>query len=154
MTFEVWWSEYYKTRGWSWDGAAMETARAAWKAGQENMAKTGPADPEPEVTPTEMVKALLEKGWEVNLSREDATIESFYHPSMKNGERQPVFPLHIAYRKALPRKVENRVEAWRHKNGSISTRSQLGDEYRNPSEEELIKRGWTKGTAIFYVEEA
>lgn len=56
-----------------------------------------PTDEDP--TPTEMVRRLLERGWEAKLDPQDGVIEGFY-------------PLKVAYRKAFPRKVKKEVEVW------------------------------------------
>jgi hypothetical protein len=140
MTFEEWWKIRCRDVDMPVYGD-LELAKAGWDAALSTVAP----QEEPEPTPTEMVKRLIDKGWD------------FTH-DLKIVDPTGGFPfveVAPAYRKAFPRKVRKEMEVWMHeKCGTIYRRKNVGDEYGNPStEEDLLRLGWTQGTAVFYVEE-
>lgn len=103
-----------------------------------------PKEQEPEPTPTEMARKLLDKGWELKPGRdlhdlclEDPKTRILYDFNDKSIEK--------AYRKAFPRKKKVEVEVWMDGNGGIRTTA-------NPHCASAL--GFTRGTATFWVEDS
>lgn len=101
---------------------------------------------EPEPSPTEMVKRLLEKGWTIEQG-DDTQLTEWYR--LRDPEKPhfthtfSVKQVTEAYRKAFPSKKKIEIEVWT-KNGKV----------RNILKEDVpYLEGWTKGIAIFWVEE-
>ena len=94
--------------------------------------------PEPEPSPTEMVKRLLEKGWFAKLYPNGMM---YWIPNDESHCAE--YLLGNAYRKAFPSKKKIEIEVWT-KNGKV----------RNILKEDVpYLEGWTKGIATFWVEE-
>lgn len=93
-----------------------------------------------EPTPTEMVKALLEKGWTIEFfDKEERGFQLVFRPETK----EAIYTLEAAYRRAFPRKRKIMVDAW-YKEGMI----------REFDFFELCDhRDWIPGTATFEVPE-
>lgn len=117
-----------------------DDCRDAWEACLEaNKAE----EQKPEPSPTEMVKRLLEKGWEVESDANEITI--FRDPNCTYGTSSAI----RAYRKAFPRKKKVEVEVYRHKKTKSFTNNG-----KNPYiESSPHYKEWEKGIATFWVEE-
>ena len=90
----------------------------------------------PELTATEMVKALLGKGWDVLSDEETNDI------SLKNPSGGIYYSVGSAYRKAFPRKKKVTVDGWIGKGYGEIIRKDPGD----PTQ-------WIKGQFTYEVEE-
>ena len=98
---------------------------------------------EPEPSPTEMVKRLLEKGWTVE-AYPDTDMTFFRSPDGKNR-----LALIAAYHQVFPRKKKVEVEVYRHKKTKSFTNNG-----KNPyMESSPHYKEWEKGIATFWVEE-
>lgn len=145
--FEEWWerekfldaSPVRGRRGW---------AEIGWEACLEaNKVETQ----EPEPTPTEMVKRLLEKGWTIvplalsGLHIKHQSTNDYY--SLSNLEE-----IGKAYIKAFPRKKKVEVEVWLDSDGCVRVIPPNSDS--KGLDPKRVSWGWTKGTATFWVEDS
>lgn len=128
-----------------------DDCRDAWEACIE---ANKVEEQEPEQTPTEMMRVLLEKGWKVHVSGIGSCwLESPRDAAIKSLDR--------AYREAFPPKKKVEVEVWghQHKGEWVACTHSLrtgwvGDDKGNMSTpESLLEAGWVKGIATFWVED-
>ena len=139
--FEEWWSKQWEwwSKQWQLYGGRL-TAKMAWEA---CLYANKVEEQEPEPSPTEMVKRLLEKGWTVE-AYPDTDMTFFRSPDGKNR-----LALIAAYHQVFPRKKKVEVEVYRHKKTKSFTNNG-----KNPyMESSPHYKEWEKGIATFWVEE-
>ena len=135
--FEEWWSKQWEwwSKQWQLYGGRL-TAKMAWEA---CLYANKVEEQEPEPSPTEMVKRLLEKGWTVE-AYPDTDMTFFRSPDGKNR-----LALIAAYHQVFPPKKKVEVDAWYcWRCGHLS-----GDSIHYCA----AKPTMVRGTATFWVEE-
>ena len=141
--FEEWWSKQWEwwSKQWQLYGGRL-TAKMAWEA---CLYANKVEEQEPEPSPTEMVKRLLEKGWTVE-AYPDTDMTFFRSPDGKNR-----LALIAAYHQVFPRKKKVEVEVWLDSDGCVRViPAGLDPKTVTPRR---VSWGWTKGIATFWVEE-
>lgn len=151
--FEEWWNgPWCRSTLYFLRSEEERISKAAWEACLEaNKAE----EQEPEPSPTEMVKRLLEEGWEVIETDNDSGFVYFVYKDFRADS------IRSAYRKAFPPKKRIEVEVWdhQHKGEWVACTHSLrtgwvGDDKGNMSTpESLLEAGWVKGIATFWVED-
>lgn len=135
-----------KVEGWSWE------VILAW------MLSKGfrlPEEQEPEPTPTEMVKRLLEKGWTIEQG-DDTQLTEWYR--LRDPEKPhfthtfSVKQVTDAYRKTFPPKKKVEVEVWMSRDGSVRDSEYISN--LDEAARTLTERFWKRGTATFWVEDS
>ena len=142
--FEEWWSKQWEwwSKQWQLYGGRL-TAKMAWEA---CLYANKVEEQEPEPSPTEMVKRLLEKGWTVE-AYPDTDMTFFRSPDGKNR-----LALIAAYHQAFPPKKKVEVEVWLDSDGEVRIIPSNSDS--KGLDPKRVSWGWTKGVATFWVEDS
>lgn len=106
MTFREWWKQWEREEPGITSKINKGYAEFVWDASRANMVESEPEEP----TPTEMVKRLLEKGWEIHETDEYRL--ALWHPIKDKIIRASVDGVRSAYYQTFPPKKRIEVEVW------------------------------------------